>query len=110
MNRAKRFSQLVERLKGLTEGQLLLVENAADVFQYPHTFTHHLSTFLNVKIFADFGDALRLHHAFSSRAVYEGQIRVFGSQNIYCEWLARCFRAEKEIPDTIFKSTRRSFR
>ena len=62
----ERLERLIASLGTLSEGQLKLVESAVGVFQLPHKFCQHSKALLLPKMFADFGDALRLHHAFSA--------------------------------------------
>ena len=62
----ERLARLTESLKSLSEGQLKLVESAIAVFGFPHVFRQHSDALLTAEMFADFGDALRLHHAFSA--------------------------------------------
>ena len=64
--RKERLQRLIASLENLSEGQLKLVESAVAIFQFPHNFRQHSKALLTPGMFADFGDALRLHHAFSA--------------------------------------------
>lgn len=64
--RKERLQRLIASLENLSDGQLRLVESAIAIFQFPHSFRQLSKTLLTPGMFADFGDALRLHHAFSA--------------------------------------------
>ena len=61
----KKHERLFQRLPSLTNGQLFWLDKVVEVFECPHTFQIYESDLFNTGILADFGDALRIHHAFS---------------------------------------------
>lgn len=60
-----KYERLLRRLPQLTNGQLFWLDKVVDVFECPHEFKIHSSDLFDAEVLENFGDALRIHHAFS---------------------------------------------
>jgi len=66
MTRQQRIEHLIAAIPSLSNHRLQLVDNVVVVFQEAKTFTRNAnSKIITEQILEDFGDILRLHHAFS---------------------------------------------
>lgn len=66
--RLKRIESLVATLEGLSEGQLMWIERTAGIFASPASYEFARTDFLSQEVLQDFGDTLKVHHAFSNEA------------------------------------------
>ena len=64
-----RITQLVSLLRGLRPSQLEWVDKIAHILHQPMQADAHKSDLLSGNAWADFGDILRIHHAFSEEAL-----------------------------------------
>lgn len=65
-DKKERIRLLVDKLPGLTPGQLYWIERVITIFDAPHEFSLLRNDFIDKNILMDFGDALRIHHSFSA--------------------------------------------
>lgn len=66
MTRQSRIQTLIEKIPGLTNGQVYWLERAIKVFENPFDFKIVSLDLLDERTLLDFGEALRIHHGFSS--------------------------------------------
>jgi hypothetical protein len=64
----RHVQELVQKIPALTEGQLYWLKRVIQIFECPHDFRSINSSLFDDKIVQNFGDALRIHHSFSSDA------------------------------------------
>jgi Type II site-specific deoxyribonuclease len=64
-DKRERLQRLTGMLPRLTPGQLLWLEKVVGIFGLPADFKNFTSSLLDSESLQDFGDALRIHHAFS---------------------------------------------
>ncbi len=62
----QRIRALVEKIPGLTEGQLYWLNRVIKTFDNPHDFEILQSDLFDERTIENFGDALRIHHSFSA--------------------------------------------
>lgn len=62
----RRIESLVASIKELSPGQFAWLERSVHIFQAPKNFTIWRSDIFDVETLENFGDALRIHHGFSS--------------------------------------------
>lgn len=66
MTKEERIQQLITAIPELSSYRLQLVDKVVGVFQTPKTFSRNQnSSLVTSQVLEDFGDVLRLHHAFS---------------------------------------------
>lgn len=65
-NEKQIIDSLVERIPELTAGQAIWVDRVVSVFQEPCDFVLHNDQLMDDAILHNFGDAMRVHHCFSS--------------------------------------------
>jgi hypothetical protein len=65
-NRKEQIEKIVGSIPTLTNGQLYWLEKVIAVFKMPYTFEVFHSDFIDKQALENFGDALRIHHSFSS--------------------------------------------
>lgn len=65
MNRQDQIRRIVGTLEHLTQGQLLWIERTTGLFASPMDFQEIQSDYFPKVVLEDFGDTLRIHHAFS---------------------------------------------
>ena len=69
MSRETQIACITATLDGLTEGQLMWIERTAGLFSSPMDFDYNDSgNYFSREVLQDFGDTLRIHHAFSVEA------------------------------------------
>lgn len=61
-----RIAALIKRIPSLTEGQIYWLDRVVQMFDCERSYQLHKSDLLNARMIEDFGDALRIHHCFSS--------------------------------------------
>lgn len=61
----ERLAKLGSILQNLTEGQLFWLEKVIQIFDLPGQYERVDSALVNEDVLHDFGDALKIHHAFS---------------------------------------------
>lgn len=66
MSRADQIARITATLDGLTDGQLMWIERTAGLFTSPMDFQATCSAPFPRQVLEDFGDTLRIHHAFSA--------------------------------------------
>lgn len=66
VTRQLRIQTLIEKIPGLTNGQLYWLERTLAVFENPFEYKILSCDLLDKNTLLDFGEALRIHHAFSS--------------------------------------------
>jgi hypothetical protein len=64
--RNEQIEKIVDSIPTLTDGQLYWLEKVVSVFEMPYTFEVFHSDFIDQRALENFGDALRIHHSFSS--------------------------------------------
>lgn len=62
----RHLSELVQKIPSLTEGQRYWLRRVIQVFESPHEFQILQSALFDDRMAQNFGDALRIHHSFSS--------------------------------------------
>ena len=62
---SQKLNKLLERIPSLTNGQIYWLEKVVEIFDCPHDFQIFDTDLLDAEILESFGDALRIHHAFS---------------------------------------------
>ena len=65
-DRQHRVKRLINQIPNLTDGQIHWLERVIDTFQAPHSYRILRSDLLDASTLEHFGDALRIHHAFSA--------------------------------------------
>ncbi|MDK3157525.1 hypothetical protein QPK87_13200 [Kamptonema cortianum] len=66
MTKNERIQRLIDAIPKLSSYRLQLVDKVVGVFQTPKTYSRNKgSTLITSQVLEDFGDVLRLHHAFS---------------------------------------------
>lgn len=68
MSRKNQIARITTTLDGLTGGQLMWIERTTGLFSSPMEFTADPAAPFTRRILQDFGDTLRIHHAFSAEA------------------------------------------
>ena len=63
-----KIRRIVATLEGLTDGQLMWIERTANLFSSSMDFVFHEPNYFSREVLQDFGDTLRIHHAFSVEA------------------------------------------
>lgn len=61
----QKVDRLLQRIPELTSGQIYWLDTVVAVFDCSHDFQIHESDLFDSETLANFGDALRIHHAFS---------------------------------------------
>ncbi len=67
-DREKRVQSLVSSIPELTDGQVYWLNRVIDIFECPHKFEVLTSGFFDEESLMNFGDALRIHHSFSTES------------------------------------------
>lgn len=68
MSREDQITRITATLEGLTAGQLMWIERTAGLFTSPIEFSATPVAPFTSEVLQDFGDTLRIHHAFSAEA------------------------------------------
>ena len=66
MDRQQRNRKIVNKIPSLTKGQIYWLDRVINVFEAPHDFHVEENGLLDAETLENFGDALRIHHAFSA--------------------------------------------
>ncbi len=67
MNR-EQLERLIRIIPNLSEGQLMWLEKVVNLFTLPCSYEARTTEIFNKTTVNDFGDALKVHHAFSVEA------------------------------------------